>query len=134
MSPSRVSFDHSDDSGDMDYLLGLVKRGYSLSMDHLHLGLLPNYKVTYQRRVECIKLLIDAGFADKIFLSQDSEFGGSLLPEQARDWREKLDPPYGLLFTTRKTLLVAAQRLAARHSHDHRRESQALFRSQLSVH
>lgn len=102
--PSRVSFDHSDDSGDIDYFLGLARRGYSLSMDHVHLGLLRNSKVTFERRIECIKLLIDAGFADKIFLSQDSEFGGSLLPEEARDWREKIDPPDGLLFTTRNTI------------------------------
>ena len=29
MNPAKVSFDHSDDSGDMDYFLGLVRRGYS---------------------------------------------------------------------------------------------------------
>jgi phosphotriesterase-related protein len=41
MNPARVSFDHSDDSGDMDYFLGLVRRGYSLGMDHVHRGLMP---------------------------------------------------------------------------------------------
>jgi phosphotriesterase-related protein len=102
--PARVSFDHSDDSGDMDYFLGLVRRGYSLSMDHVHRGLIANYKPSFERRAECIKLLIDAGFADKIFLSQDDEFGGSLIPEKAREWRETIDPPDGLLFTTRKTI------------------------------
>lgn len=104
INPSRVSFDHSDDSGDMDYFLGLVKRGYSLGMDHVHRGLTPDFKPSFARRAECIKLLIDGGFADKIFLSQDSEFGGTLIPEEARDWREKIDPPDGLLFTTRKMI------------------------------
>jgi predicted metal-dependent phosphotriesterase family hydrolase len=80
ISPSRVSFDHSDDSGDLDYFLGLVKRGYSLGMDHVHRGISPSFTPSFERRAECIKLLIDAGFADKIFLSQDAEFAGSLLP------------------------------------------------------
>jgi phosphotriesterase-related protein len=98
MSPSRVSFDHSDDSGEMDYLMGLVKRGYSLGMDHVHRGMMPGIKPSFERRVDCIRQLVDAGFAGKIFLSQDSEFGGSLLPEDAKDFRSKLDPPDGLLF------------------------------------
>jgi len=104
VDPARVSFDHSDDSGDMDYFLGLVRRGYSLGMDHVHRGISPNFKPSFERRAECIKLLIDAGFAGKIFLSQDLEFGGSLLPEDAREWRETIDPPDGILFTTRKLI------------------------------
>ena len=104
MHPSRISFDHSDDSGDMDYFLGLVRRGYSLGMDHVHRGLNPDFKPSFARRAECIKLLIDAGFADKIFLSQDAELGGALLPAEARDWREKIDPPDGMLFTTHKMI------------------------------
>jgi len=100
VNPARVCFDHSDGSGDMAYFLGLVKRGYSLGMDHVHRGIGPDSKPSFERRAECIKLLIDAGFAGKIFLSQDTEFGGSLLPEDAKDWREKIDPPEGMLFTT----------------------------------
>ena len=109
INPSSVSFDHSDDSGDMDYFLGIVRRGYSLGMDHVHRGLIPNFKPSFERRAECIKLLIDAGFADKIFLSQDSELGGSLLPEETRDWREKIDPPDGMLFTTRRVIPYLTQ-------------------------
>jgi phosphotriesterase-related protein len=104
ISPTRVSFDHSDDSGDMDYFLGLVRRGYSLGMDHVHRGLMPKFSPSFERRAECIKLLVDAGFADKIFLSQDSEFGGSLIPENAKEWRDTIDPPDGMLFTTRKLI------------------------------
>jgi phosphotriesterase-related protein len=104
MNPARVSFDHSDDSGDMEYFLGLVRRGYSLGMDHVHRGISPNFKPSFERRAQCIKLLVDAGFADKIFISQDSEFGGSLLPEQAKEWRDTIDPPDGMLFTKRKLI------------------------------
>jgi phosphotriesterase-related protein len=102
VDPARVSFDHSDDSGDMDYFLGLVRRGYSLGMDHVHRGASASVKPSLERRAECIKLLVDAGFADKVFLSQDSEFGGALLPADLRDWREKMDPPEGLLFVARE--------------------------------
>jgi phosphotriesterase-related protein len=109
MNPTRVSFDHSDDSGNMDYFLGLVRRGYSLGMDHVHRGISADFKPSFERRAECIKLLIDAGFADRIFLSQDSEFGGSLLPEEAKEWRDKIDPPDGMLFITRKMIPYLTQ-------------------------
>ena len=104
INPVRVCFDHSDDSGDMDYFLGLVRRGYSLGMDHVHRGISPSFKPSFERRAECIKQLVDAGFANKIFLSQDAEFAGALLPEGAREWRETIDPPDGMLFTTRKLI------------------------------
>jgi phosphotriesterase-related protein len=104
VKPARVSFDHSDDSGEMDYFLGLARRGYSLSMDHVHRGIGPKFKPSFDKRVECIKRLVDAGFADKLFLSQDSEIGGSLLPVKAKEWRETIDPPDGLLFVTRKLI------------------------------
>jgi len=104
MDPARVSFDHSDDSGEMDYFLPLVERGYSVGMDHVHRGLMPDAMPSFERRIKCIKMIIDAGFADKIFLSQDLEFGGSLLPEAVQDFRSRLDPPDGMLFTTRKLI------------------------------
>ena len=85
VTPARVSFDHSDDSGDIDYFLGLVRRGYLLGMDHVHRGMSLNVKPSFERRVECIQLFIDAGFAHGVFLSQDSEFGGSLLPDEAKE-------------------------------------------------
>lgn len=106
VDPARVSFDHSDDGGDMEYFLGLVRRGYSLSMDHVHRGQTPNFVPSFERRAECIKLLVDAGFANRIFLSQDTELGGWVLPDEAKTWREKApwDPPEGLLFVTGKLI------------------------------
>jgi predicted metal-dependent phosphotriesterase family hydrolase len=61
-------------------------------------------KPSIERRAECIKMIVDAGFADKVFLSSDSEFGGSLLPEETRDWRENIDPAEGMLFIARRLL------------------------------
>lgn len=104
MDPARVSFDHSDGSGEMDYFLGLVKRGYCLGMDHVHRGLSPEFKPSFEKRAQCIKLLAEAGFAGRIFLSQDCEFAGSLLPQDAKTWRDRIDPADGLLFTTRKLI------------------------------
>jgi phosphotriesterase-related protein len=104
VNPARVSLDHSDDGADMDYFLGLARRGYSLSMDHVHRGLMADGKPSFERRAECIKKLVDAGFAHQLFLSSDSMFGGSLLPEGTRDWRENIDPPEGMLFSVRRLL------------------------------
>ena len=104
VDPARISFDHSDDSGEMDYFLALVRRGYCLGMDHVHRGISPDFKPSFEKRAQCIKRLIDAGFAEKIFLSQDSEFGGSLLPQDAKAWRDKIDPPDGMLFVQRKLI------------------------------
>ena len=104
IDPARVSFDHSDDSGELDYFLGLARRGYSLGMDHVHRGTFADFKPTFERRAACIKGLIDAGFAGKIFLSQDSEFGGALIPEEKREWRDKIDPAEGMLFVTRRLI------------------------------
>ena len=95
VSPARVSLGHSDDTDDMNYLIGLAKRGYTLGMDHIYRGMAQGEKVPWQRRAEYIKQLVDAGFVDKIFLSNDWVFGDVE--------REKLNPD-GLLFTTRKTI------------------------------
>jgi len=101
VAPARVSFDHSDDSGEIDYFLGLAKRGYSLGMDHVHRGLSPDFKPAFDTRTDCIRQLVEAGFADRVFLSQDVEFGGVLIPPDKRQWRDTIDPAEGLLFTTR---------------------------------
>jgi phosphotriesterase-related protein len=95
LSSARVSLGHSNDTDDMNYLTGLAKRGYTLGMDHAFWGLAPAAELPWQRRVECIEQLIDAGFVDRLFLSNDWVFGDVE--------REKVNPD-GLLYTTRKTI------------------------------
>jgi phosphotriesterase-related protein len=95
LSSTRVSLGHSNDTDDMDYLAGLAKRGYTLGMDHAFWGLAPGATLPWQRRVECIKQLVDAGFVDRLFLSNDWVFGDAE--------REKVNPD-GLMYTTRKTI------------------------------
>jgi phosphotriesterase-related protein len=95
VSPARVSIGHSDDTDDMDYLIGLAKRGYTLSMDHAFWGMAPGAALPWQKRVESVKRLIDAGFVDKIFFSNDWVHG---------DVERETVNPDGMLFTIRKTI------------------------------
>jgi phosphotriesterase-related protein len=104
VDPARVSLGHSDDTDDMDYFLGLAKRGYTLGMDHVHRGLSAQFKPPFEKRVDCIKRLIDAGFAGRVFLSQDAESCGELLPAAAQDGRVKIDPPDGMLFVSERLI------------------------------
>ena len=95
LSSDRVSLGHSNDTDDMDHLAALARSGYTLGMDHAFWGLAPGATLPWERRVECIKQLIDAGFVDRIFLSNDWVFGDVE--------RDKVNPD-GLLYTTRKTI------------------------------
>lgn len=95
VSPDRVSLGHSDDTDDLDYLIGLVKRGYTLGMDHTFWGMAPGAELPWQRRAECIKKLVDEGFVNQLFFSNDWVFGDTA--------REKINPD-GMLFTIRKTI------------------------------
>jgi phosphotriesterase-related protein len=95
LSPAWVSLGHSNDTDDLDYLTGLARRGYTLGMDHAFWGNAPGAALPWQRRVECIKQLVDAGFVNQIFLSNDWVHGDVE--------REKVNPD-GMLFTIRKTI------------------------------
>jgi phosphotriesterase-related protein len=95
VSPARVSLGHSDDTDDMNYLTGLAKRGYTLGMDHTFWGMAPEATLPWQRRADCIKKLIDAGFVDRIFLSNDWVHGDVE--------RERVNPD-GMLFAIRKVI------------------------------
>ncbi len=103
VNPARVSLGHSDDTKDVNYLLGLAKRGYTIGIDHVFYGATkpakgePEYvtylrQVNWQQRAGYVKQLIDAGFGDRIFLSNDWELE-----------REIMNPD-GFLFNTRKTI------------------------------
>lgn len=95
LNPARVSLGHSDDTDDVNYLLGLARRGYTLGMDHIFRGMTPGENVPWQERAHYIKQLIDAGFVEKMFLSNDWVLGDTE--------REELNPD-GMLFNTRKTI------------------------------
>jgi phosphotriesterase-related protein len=105
LNPAVVCLGHSDDMDDMSYLTGLAKRGYTLGMDHMPLGLRGpgSGLLSWQTRAESIKKLIDAGFTEKIFLSNDWYFDVSIAATGAMATLEKINPD-GMLFATRKTI------------------------------
>ena len=108
LNPASVCLGHCDDSDDMDYLTGLLQRGYTIGMDHLTWGVgdstEPNPNtLSWQQRALTIKKLIDAGFCRKIFLSNDWYFGISIARRGAMEAKEKLNPD-GILFTCRKVI------------------------------
>jgi len=103
VSPARVSLGHSDDTTDVNYLIGLAKRGYTIGIDHVFYGATkpakgePDYvtslrQISWQTRAGYVKQLIDAGYGERIFLSQDWELE-----------REQMNPD-AFLFNTRKTI------------------------------
>jgi predicted metal-dependent phosphotriesterase family hydrolase len=55
----------------------------------------PGATLPWQKRVKCVKRLIDAGFVDKIFFSNDWVHG---------DVEREAVNPDGMLFTIRKTI------------------------------
>lgn len=108
VNPTRVSLGHSDDTEDVNYLIGLAKRGYTLGIDHVFYGAIkpakgqPGYvkyelQVPWHKRAGYVKQLIDAGFGARIFLSNDWELE-----------REEFNPD-AFLFNTRKTIPYLTQ-------------------------
>ena len=108
LNPAMVCLGHCDDSNDMGYLTGLVKRGYTIGMDHMTWGTRDEKAgaagvLSWQQRADSVKKLIDAGFCNKIFLSHDWYFGISMAAVGAMEAMEKMNPD-GMLLNTRKTI------------------------------
>ena len=74
-----------------------------LNMDHMNFGLAPDAVLPWRKRADNIAQLIDAGFARQLMFSHDSAFSSSLLPPQARERREQINPD-GMLFNSRQLI------------------------------
>lgn len=109
LSPAMASIGHCDDSTDMAYLTGLMQRGYTIGMDHLSRGMVSDsdpaevQPYRWTERVKRIKALVDQGYADRIFLSNDWLFAASNYPTGTMDLLEKLNGD-GMCFLTRKVI------------------------------
>jgi phosphotriesterase-related protein len=101
LDPAKVCIGHSDDNDDIGYLTGLARRGYTVGMDHLPLGI--RSPVSWHTRAERVKQLVDAGFGRKIFLSNDWYFGLSLGDTGGMNAMDGMNPD-GMLFNTRKVI------------------------------
>jgi phosphotriesterase-related protein len=110
LSPNRVSIGHSDNSAE-DYRLGLIKRGYYLSMDNLPRGnptpegmpLAQPKGLTFDERMAAIKGLVDAGFAQRVMLGSDHSLAMGFFPTDI-ERRRLATSGDGLLFTTRRVV------------------------------
>jgi phosphotriesterase-related protein len=82
VDPSSVVIGHSDDSTEIDYLMGLLRRGFRIGMDRLPNGALPEYgPQTVDDRIDMIVRLVDAGFAGQLVLAHDDPIWAGLLTE-----------------------------------------------------
>ena len=104
MDPSRVVIGHSDDSTDVRYLTGLLRRGFRIGMDRLPDGSLPEYgPQTVDDRIDMIIRLVDDGFADLLVLAHDDPIWAGLLTEV--DQRRHLEAnPERLAFVSRRVI------------------------------
>ena len=66
----RVYIGHSNDTTDVDYLLGLLKKGVWVGLDRYPGGHHPGTP-SWNERTVVVKHLIDAGYAGRIMLSHD---------------------------------------------------------------
>ena len=63
---SRVKFDHSNDTTDVEYLTWILEQGCYLGMDRY-----PGRSVSSEERTNTMKALIDAGYTDRLLPSHD---------------------------------------------------------------
>ncbi len=108
LNPHMVCLGHCDDTDDLLYLTGLAERGYTLGMDHITWGTSAAKAanadtLSWQQRAQSIKKLIDAGFGDKIFLSNDWYFDLSMAGTGFMAAKDNTNPD-GILFNNRKTI------------------------------
>jgi predicted metal-dependent phosphotriesterase family hydrolase len=73
VDPSRVVIGHADTVKSVDYSLELLRRGAFVEFDCLMTCRIGGDLIMHQinRRVSYLKQLIEAGYADRILLSQD---------------------------------------------------------------
>ena len=62
----RVKVDHSNDTTDIPYLTWILDQGCYLGMDRY-----PGHGISPHDRTRTLKILIDAGYANRLLLSHD---------------------------------------------------------------
>ena len=94
----RVCIGHSNDTDDMDYLLGILRKGCFLGMDRFPGG--ARGGLNWEERTQVVKQLVDLGFASQVTMSHD--FGGWRPGEEAE--RRSANNPDGYCFIVRRVL------------------------------
>ena len=99
---SRVYIGHSNDTTDLDYLLGLLGKGVWLGLDRYPGGRVPGTP-KWEQRTEIAKKLIDAGYCHRIMLSHDYSVPKARNSAEAQEERRRANPD-GYNFIPRKVL------------------------------
>lgn len=99
---NRVYIGHSNDSRDVEYLVGIIEKGAWLGLDRLPGGRHPATP-KWEERTEIVKRLIDLGYADRIMLSHDWSETILKFSRRAQDAREEANPD-GYHFIQRRVL------------------------------
>ena len=100
---NRVCIGHSNDDTDLDYLLGMLRKGVWLGLDRYPDARFPLGTPDWRQRTVVVKQLIEAGFGHRIMLSHDHDIPRSLPTQKLRDERQDYNPD-GYLFITRQVL------------------------------
>ena len=104
VDPSRVVIGHADDTFEFDYLTGLADRGYLIGMDRIPNGALVEYGgQTIEGRIEMIRRLIEAGYADSIVVAHDDPIWAGVLSTEDQA-RHVVSNPDGVSFIARVVL------------------------------
>ena len=98
---TRVCIGHSNDTTDLDYLLGILDKGCWLGLDRYPGG--ARNTPGWQERTRVVKALIDAGRSDRIMLSHDHTVFHGIISSEAAKMRRR-DNPDGFLFISRNVL------------------------------
>ena len=99
---SRVNIGHSNQTTDLDYLLGLLREGVWLGLD-VYPGGPPPESPDWEQRTEIARRLIDAGFRHRIMLSHDWCVIKPWGSREAQEEKQRSNPD-AYLFVTRRVL------------------------------
>ena len=99
---ARVYIGHSNDTHDVDYILGLLRKGVWVGLDRFPGGRYPGVPL-WQERTEIVKRLIDEGWAPRIMMGHDHSVPIGQPTPEAREERAKYQPE-GYSFISRHVL------------------------------
>ncbi len=98
----RVYIGHSNDTHDIDYILGLLRKGVWVGLDRFPGGRYPGVPL-WQERTEIVKRLVDEGWAHRIMLGHDHSVPRGQPTPEMREQRANYQPE-GYSFISRRVL------------------------------
>ena len=101
MDLTRVCIGHSNDTTDLEYLLGILDKGCWLGLDRYPGG--ARNTPDWRERTRVVKELVDAGRSDRIMLSHDHTVFHGIITAEAASLRRR-DNPDGYLFISGNVL------------------------------